>query len=132
MLHVRVVKAVDIPAMDRSGKTDAYCVLALTGCSKTLQTSVQKNSMEPEWNEEFHIPCATTRGVFSVYMKDLDKHSVDDPISILHIPLSKLPIGKVVEDTYSMEPVEGVEKGGNITLVLHLANSNDAIFQDAV
>ncbi|KMZ64122.1 putative Calcium lipid binding protein [Zostera marina] len=56
MLHVKVVKATKLKKKDLLGKSDPYLKLRLTEDRLPhKKTTVKKNDLNPEWNEEFRF-----------------------------------------------------------------------------
>lgn len=120
--HVRVVEAKELPKMDLFGKVDAFAILQMSGSRNLHKTRVIPSDYMPVWNEEFHLPSEDPSiDTLTVFLKDEDKGSSDDPISLLKVPLNQFEIGKVYDKWYSLTPVKGVKQGGQIRLVIHVA-----------
>ena len=129
-LHVRVVEAKELPKMDTFGKCDAFAILQLNSSRNIHRTKVIEKTYTPVWNEEFHIPLEdVTIDTLTVFLKDEDKGSSDDPISLIKIPINQFPLGEVVDKWYSLIPVKGVKKGGQIRLTIHIAPLGATPFQ---
>jgi len=50
-LHVDIVSARGIRALDKGKYSDPFCVLKHG--TKKMKTTVKKKTLEPEWNESF-------------------------------------------------------------------------------
>lgn len=56
MVHVNVIRAMNLKKKDLLGSADPYVKLALHDDKmQSKQTSVKKNNLNPEWNEEFSL-----------------------------------------------------------------------------
>ncbi|XP_074563497.1 synaptotagmin-1-like [Curcuma longa] len=54
ILHVKVIRAYELPKKDLFGKSDPYVKLRLSDHKlPSKKTSVKRRNLEPEWNEEF-------------------------------------------------------------------------------
>lgn len=54
ILHGKVVRGIEIEKKDLLGKSDAYLKLKITSNKLPYsKTTVKRNNMNPEWNEEF-------------------------------------------------------------------------------
>jgi len=53
-LRVDLLDGMDMPAMDRNGKSDPYCVFELNG-AKVFKSQTQKKTLTPVWNETFEV-----------------------------------------------------------------------------
>lgn len=54
LLKLVVHRARDVPKMDVGGKADPVMVM-YTGPTHKVETSVKKNSLEPEWEETYYL-----------------------------------------------------------------------------
>ena len=52
-LQVGVIKASNLPKMDTIGTADAYVTLHCPGDHRHLRSKTIKNTLDPEWKEEF-------------------------------------------------------------------------------
>ena len=125
VLHVRVVEARDIAKMDTFGKSDPYIILQMGGQQK--KTTVKQNTQSPHWNESFTFNVTDMNGMLHFLMRDQDVRC-DDDMAKLEISLNSIRYGQVVDQWYPMRPVKRGKKGGDLHLVLHLADRNDAPF----
>jgi hypothetical protein len=128
-VHVRVLQAIDIAKMDANA-TDAYCILKVGACPDK-KTRVIKNSMQPQWNQDFHfsVPNAS-QSTLTIKMRDEDI-ICDDDMATLSIPLSSIPVGQVIDQWYDMVPVRNVKKGGRLHLIIHVGRTGEAPFVNA-
>lgn len=54
ILHVKVVRALNLMKMDFMGKSDPYVKLSLSGEGlPSKKTSIKMSNLNPEWNEQF-------------------------------------------------------------------------------
>lgn len=129
-VHVRVVEAKELPKMDLFGKTDAFALLQYNASRNIQKTKVIQDDYTPVWNEEFHFTAEDLSiDTLTVFLKDDDNGNSDDPISALKLPMNTFPVGQVVDKWYSLTPVRGVKKGGQIRLTIHVAEPGAAPFQ---
>lgn len=129
VLHVKVMEASDIAKMDVVGYTDAYCVLNLVNGLKVEKTKVIDNNMRPKWNELFSFQIANAdTDILHIHMMDKDL-KFDDDMADLDIHCNELEFGRIYDKWFSMIPVPGVKKGGNLRLRLQLAPEDTEPFQ---
>lgn len=56
ILHVKVVRALNLSKMDLFGKSDPYVKLKMSGERlPTKKTSIKMKNLNPEWNEQFKL-----------------------------------------------------------------------------
>lgn len=124
MLNLRVIEANDLPAI-AGDKSDSYCIIQLIPQQEIKEkTEVIMNSLEPKWNQEFHIPVLNvpTSSLFlSLYDKDQIKENL---ISTLILPLGTMPFATVIDQWYQMIPNEQAQKGGMIHLSIQILPQN--------
>jgi Ca2+-dependent lipid-binding protein len=119
--HVRVCEAVDIPKVDALGLSDPYCCVGLSNSVKPPQTSVWKESLSPQWFQDFHFAVTSHENDFlEIVMKD-EGAVRDRPISTLSLPVRSFDPLAVYDRWYDMTPVPGLDRGGKLRLVLQLA-----------
>lgn len=122
-LHIRAVEANGIPIMDNIGKSDPYLKFKVSSSSQTWKTKVVKNTMDPLWNQEFHIPITTNLEdelTVQCYDDDVGK---DDLISSMTFKVKEFPVGVVTDTWYTFKGAKGITNPGKIRLVFHLAKS---------
>ncbi|KAK9361425.1 C2 domain-containing protein [Lipomyces starkeyi] len=90
-ISVKVVDATHLPAADRRGKSDPYCVFELNG-AKAYKTNVIKKTLNPVWGEHFEAPIPRLSSAkFAVKVYDWDMGPGDDdflggsPIDLSHL-----------------------------------------------
>jgi hypothetical protein len=107
--------------MDSVGKCDPYVTVELEGSSQQFTTAVQQNTDSPVWEQTFTfevLSYSTDIIAFQMYDKDV---SSDDKMGKLHIQVSLLPPGQVIDQWYTLQPTHGCEQPGEIHLGLHVA-----------
>jgi tellurium resistance protein TerZ len=127
-LDATIIAGKDLVAKDGSGlfgmgkktSSDPYIRLLLDG-TKMGETSVQKKTLKPVWNESFKKNLAgrafnpNAMLIFAIF--DKDKMSADDPMGEVIVPLSSLYSGHVVEKWFPVTVCKGCS---NATGSLHL------------
>ncbi|KAK9376941.1 C2 domain-containing protein [Lipomyces chichibuensis] len=90
-ITVKVVGATHLPAADRRGKSDPYCVFELNGV-KAYKTKVVKKTLHPAWGELFETPIPRLSSAnFVVKVYDWDMGPAEDdflggsPIDLSHL-----------------------------------------------
>ena len=82
--HVKLLRGSQLLPMDFGQTSDPYCKLSLSPCTDasakwTFKSSVKKNTLQPEFNEEFVFPHLPLQELISktlqitVYDKDMGK-----------------------------------------------------------
>ena len=127
-LHVKAVEANGVPVMDNVGKSDPYLVLKLSTTSQTWKTKWIKNTYDPVWNQEFHLPI--TSGLTDELTIECWDHDVgkDDFICSMKFTVKDLPVGVVTDQCYQFQGKKGITNPGKYRIVLHLAKSGAAPF----
>jgi len=87
-VHVRVIKAQNLPAADLNGKSDPYAVVKCE--KKKFKTKVIKKMLEPEWNESFSFPASSQAKTVCVQVFDKDLLKPDDALGKMEIDLTSL------------------------------------------
>jgi Ca2+-dependent lipid-binding protein len=124
ILRIRVNSARHLPKMDFISDTDAYCKLRIIGFTHEESTKVISDTNSPVWNESFQFNIQSyDSDILRLQMFDQDLIR-DDAMGILNIEINKLPPGQVIDSWYTLEPVPGCEKPGEINLTLQLSLSN--------
>lgn len=86
-LRVDVLDADDLPAADRNGFSDPYCIFNLND-KQVFKTKVQKKTLHPAWNEYFETPVSSrTAANFRVKVMDWDAAGGDDLLGEANINL---------------------------------------------
>ncbi|KAJ8102090.1 C2 domain-containing protein [Lipomyces tetrasporus] len=113
-LSVKILDGTNLPAADRRGKSDPYCLFELNG-EKTYKTKVVKKTLNPAWGELFEVPVAklaSAKFVVKVFDWDMGP-SEDDFLGAAAIDISQLEPLKTVTQ---IENLDG--KSGQIRLEL--------------
>merc|ERR1712110_373546 len=109
-LVVKVVQAVDLPAMDMGGVSDPYVKVFLipeTKGMKKFETKVHRKTLNPFFNETFlfkNIPYADTFDktlMFTIF--DYDRFSKHDRIGEIKIPLCQIDLAQTVNEWKDVE-----------------------------
>jgi Ca2+-dependent lipid-binding protein len=120
ILRVTVVEAKGLAKMDTVGQSDPYCVLNLANTPTQFRTTVKDNTVTPVWNETTEF--ALTNPLFDILhilVRDKDLSS-DDDMATLDVPLARFGDLRPNDAWYSLTPVKGVDKGGQIKLKIQL------------
>lgn len=77
ILHVKVVRAINLLKMDLLGKSDPYVKMRLSGERlPSKKTSVKMSNLNPEWNEQFKFVVKDPNTqVLELHMFDWEKVS---------------------------------------------------------
>jgi hypothetical protein len=121
-LRATVIEARDLAKMDTFGKSDPYCLVNIVNTPDIFNTTVKDET------HEFVV----TNPLFDtlhVFMRDKDL-VFDDDMAVLDVPLAPLGDLKAKDDWYPLVPVEGVPKGGQIRLALHLFTAPPQSYAD--
>ncbi|KAJ3020939.1 hypothetical protein HKX48_009472 [Thoreauomyces humboldtii] len=135
MLHVDILEAKDVEAVDSGGKhdllcdtdqiecgpngvrwitgaSDPYCQLYMNG-NKVHKTKVIKKSLNPVWNETVSLPVTSRlRSTLEVRVKDWNGFAKDVTLGTVHLQLARIPPNEVILKDC---PLEGA-RGGTIKL----------------
>nr|CAB3471224.1 unnamed protein product [Digitaria exilis] len=92
ILHVKVVRALNLLKMDLLGKSDPYVKMRLSGERlPSKKTSVKMSNLNPEWNEHFRfIVKDPNTQVLELHMFDWEKVKMHDKLGMQVIPLRLL------------------------------------------
>ncbi|AQK66393.1 Synaptotagmin-3 [Zea mays] len=92
ILHVKVIRALNLLKMDFLGKSDPYVKMRLSGERlPSKKTSVKMSNLNPEWNEHFRfIVKDPDTQVLELHMFDWEKVKMHDKLGMQVIPLRLL------------------------------------------
>lgn len=92
ILHVKVVRALNLLKMDFLGKSDPYVKLSVSGEGlPSKKTSIKMSNLNPEWNEQFKfIVKDPATQVLQMHVYDWEKVKMHDKLGMQVIPLSSL------------------------------------------
>merc|ERR1712079_788275 len=104
-LIVKVIQAVDLPAMDMGGVSDPYVKIYLlpdTKGQKKFETKVHRKTLNPFFNQTFefkNLPYAETFDktlMFSIF--DYDRFSKHDQIGEVKLPLCQIDLAQTISE----------------------------------
>ncbi|KAK6917894.1 VASt domain [Dillenia turbinata] len=126
-LHVTVVEARNLPAMDANGLCDPYVKLQL-GKQKG-KTKVVKKCLNPQWVEEFSFGVDDLKDELVVSVMDEDKFFNDDFVGQLKIPVSlvfnaeNISLGTAWYPLLPKSKKSKIKDCGEILLTVYLAQN---------
>ncbi|XP_022943990.1 synaptotagmin-1-like isoform X5 [Cucurbita moschata] len=112
ILHVKVVRAMNLRKKDLLGASDPYLKLKLTDDKlPSKKTSVKHNNLNPEWNEEFKLVVKDPESqALELHVYDWEQVGKHDKMGINVIPLKDLPPDEVKVLTLDLR--KKVDSGG--------------------
>jgi CRP-like cAMP-binding protein len=118
-LRVVLHRASGLPAMDKDGLSDPYCVLKLKGSFRSFESSCKRNTLDPVWEEtfEFILPPGG-REAETLHIDAFDRDWV------LGVPLKPDYMGSIDIDLVGVGM--GIEKQW-----FPLRNNDGELYQDA-
>ncbi|KAJ8439817.1 hypothetical protein Cgig2_029077 [Carnegiea gigantea] len=104
ILHVKVVRAMNLRKKDLLGASDPYIKLKLTeDRAPSKKTSVKHRNLNPEWNEEFNISVRDPESqVLELVVYDWEKVGKHEKMGMNVIPLKELPPDETKELTLDL------------------------------
>ena len=106
-VRVEVLDAANLPAADRNGYSDPYCIFRLND-KEVYKTKVQKKTLHPAWNEFFETPIRSrTAGGFTVDVYDWDMAGKADHLGAALIDLAVLEAFQAQEVTLNLDGKSG-------------------------
>lgn len=92
ILHVKVIRAMNLLKMDLLGKSDPYVKLRLSGEKlPSKKTSIKMSNLNPEWNEHFRfIVKDPETQILELRMFDWEKVKMHDKLGMQVVPLRLL------------------------------------------
>ncbi|CAN1276536.1 SYT2 [Linum perenne] len=145
ILHVKVLRAMQLKKKDLLGASDPYVKLKLTEDKvPSKKTTVRHNNLNPEWNEEFSMTVGKhdKMGMNVVPLKDIPPEEakvmtldllktmdLDDPqneksrgqvvVELTYKPFKEEDMPSSFEETQGLEkPPEGTPTGGGLLVVI--------------
>ena len=91
-VSVHVVRAKDLLAADKNGKSDPYVVVQSAG-GKKAKTSVKKKTLEPEWDETLELSVLDAAAPLSFAVWDHDKIGTNDALGAGEVLLGECAPG---------------------------------------
>jgi hypothetical protein len=133
-LHVQIIEAVDVPAMDPDGLSDPFVRMYMNDKKKEIvKTKVIEDTLSPVWNESFSFSIRNSLPGTTLHISLYDEDVIrSDKISDIDFPFQQLPPGKLVDQWLDMNPWRGVPFGGRLHVVFHLAGPSEVPFKPAV
>lgn len=120
-LHLKIIEADNIPAMDLNGKADPYLIVSLDESIDSDKTNVDSKTLSPKWNKEMHLRIQSLSENVCFVLKDHDKCSKDDPIGHLKRIVKDFLLGIVKEEWMTLIPDNDENRSSRIHLISHLA-----------
>jgi Ca2+-dependent lipid-binding protein len=121
--RLTIAEAKDLAKMDTVGKSDPFCVVNLLHSPSVFKTTVKNNTLSPVWNETTEFTLTNPLfDIIHILVKDKDVAS-DDEMATLDVPLAKFCDLKINDSWYSLVPVKGVKKGGQIRIVIQITQA---------
>jgi Ca2+-dependent lipid-binding protein len=106
-LRVDVLDAADLPAADRSGYSDPFCLFKMAD-KEVFKTKVQKKTLHPAWNEFFETTVQSrTAGNFKVDVFDWDFADKPDFLGSAKIDLAALEPFEQREQKFALDGKSG-------------------------
>ena len=122
VLHLRVDRAHGLPAADFTGLSDPYVKAELNDHDlPEVRTKVQKQTLAPKWEQDFHIRVFRPGSVLSIYVHDEDFGESskigfagsfmglsDDLLGYVDISIERLPLNTKVSGWFNLwDPEHG-------------------------
>lgn len=106
-LRVEILDAANLPAADRNGYSDPYCIFRLND-KEVHKTKTIKKTLHPAWNEFFETPIRSrTAGGLKVDMYDWDFADKADHLGASAIDLNQLEPFQAKEVTLNLDGKSG-------------------------
>ncbi|CAB3402231.1 unnamed protein product [Caenorhabditis bovis] len=109
-LSVTILKAYDLPAMDRNGMSDPYIkVFVLPERKQKFETKIIRNTLNPVYNEtfQFSIPFNELHSkTLMLVVYDYDRLSKDDKMGQLSLPLESVDFGTTTDIQRALQKPE--------------------------
>lgn len=120
-LKVSVLDAHDLPAADRSGKSDPYALFELEG-KRVFKSKTQKKTLDPVWNEFFEMAISSLiKADFYVDVYDWDMGPADDDfLGKARVDLSDIQPHEEAVKVIDLEGEDG-EHAGSIRLAFNFS-----------
>jgi len=130
-LRLGLIRAQHLPKMDATGAADPYVTFDIMG-QKQQKSKTIKNSLSPEWKEEFVFDITDDQAELVVTVWDWDRMSKDEVIGEVRFRLADLAGKASTSTTNLMKPgttkhVMGKEEKSVITISLSASNSSPSL-----
>jgi len=118
-LTVTVLRAKDLAAMDKNGKSDPFCKVSCNFTAQVYQTHTIYKTLEPVWNESFSLFAGAIETGHVVTVQLFDRDFVgQDFLGEVKFPLSRLIQAETdsieVWETLKDEPTKTFNKEGKL------------------
>ncbi|KAF8604948.1 tricalbin [Ceratobasidium sp. AG-I] len=111
ILRVDLLDGKELPAADRSGKSDPFVVFTLNG-SKAFKSQTKKKTLVPEWNESFEVMVSSRVGAdFSLEVFDWNQVENSKSLGSGKIELADLVPFETTNRTIKLSTQKQGEKG---------------------
>ncbi|XP_072986888.1 synaptotagmin-3-like isoform X1 [Typha latifolia] len=92
ILHVKIIRALNLLKMDFLGKSDPYVKFSLSGERlPSNKTSIKMSNLNPEWNEQFKLIVKDPETqVLELHVYDWEKVKMHDKLGMQVVPLRLL------------------------------------------
>ncbi|EOA25076.1 hypothetical protein CARUB_v10018384mg [Capsella rubella] len=129
-LFIKIVKARDLPHMDKTGSLDPYVQVKLGNF--TGKTKHFEKNQNPVWNEVFAFSKSDQQAnVLDVIVMDKDMIK-DDFVGLVQFDLNDIPTRVAPDSPLAPEWYRvNIEKGGDIMLAVWFGTQADEAFSDA-
>ncbi|KAH3762005.1 hypothetical protein Pelo_6158 [Pelomyxa schiedti] len=117
-LHINIIGAHNLPAVDTNGFSDPYVILKVSDWQYKSKTI--KKSLNPVWNEVTSLFNAHPQDVLLVEVWDWNAIESSTFLGVVEIPLVTLIDGKPRECRYVLESNSSKKAAGDIHLILQL------------
>jgi len=107
-LHIHVLEARNVAAMDKSKTSDPYCVLKSSFNKQTFKSKVIKKTLAPKWDQEFKYFTSSPEGSIHIKMYDKDLFSSDEFMGEINLNLGEYSDGELHDKwlTLQNEPIK--------------------------
>lgn len=116
-LHLRIIEGRNLKAADSNGFSDPYVKLLIHD-KKELKTKIIKKSLNPKWDEVFHIEGLPEKGSFVIQVWDWDMVGSDDFLGSGAVPYSSAIYSKAKERWINITDEDGSQ--GDVHIVLQV------------
>ena len=133
VLKVGVLRARDLLAKDRNGKSDPYVRLSIgNDLVHAKRTEVRKKTLSPTWMQEFQFQITTSsrRDALMLECFDKDLFGTDDSLGRATIALDSLVPDREVREWYPLVSDSDEKNEGQVELTLLLTELVDAVTRD--
>ena len=126
-LRLGLMRANNLPKMDMTGKADPYVTFDILG-HKQHKSKTIKNTLDPEWKEEFVFDITDDKSELVLKVWDWDRMSKDECIGEARLRLADLSGKSSSSSINILKPgttkhVMGKEEKSTVTLSLSASNS---------